>query len=63
MVIIATNLEKVEEAGGTDEIVSQIALSCRRLKIPLIYSMNRYRLGCATKFKGQLVSAVGIRNF
>jgi hypothetical protein len=25
--------------------------------------MNRYRLGCVAKFKGQLVSAVGIRNF
>jgi len=63
MVILATNLEKVEEAKGTDEIVTAIAATCRSKKIPLVFAMNRWKLGCASKFKGQLVSAVGIRSF
>jgi ribosomal protein L7Ae-like RNA K-turn-binding protein len=45
-------MEKVEEAKGIDEIVHDISNYCRKNKIPLIYSMSRYRLGCATKYKG-----------
>ena len=52
MVILATNMEKVEEARGTDELVAQIALKCREKQVPLVFAMNRYRLGCASKFKG-----------
>ena len=62
-VILATNLEKVEEERGIDELVKSIAEMCRKRKIPLIYSMNRYRLGCVTKYKGQNVSACGIMNY
>lgn len=63
MVILATNLENVEEAKGTNELVTNIAIQCRKKNIPLVFAMNRFRLGCASKFKGQLVSAVGIRSF
>jgi ribosomal protein L7Ae-like RNA K-turn-binding protein len=52
MVILATNLEKVEEAKGTDEIVTNIAITCRAKKIPLVFAMNRFKLGCVSKFKG-----------
>lgn len=62
-VIMATNLEKVEQEKGIDDLVSQIAEICRKNKIPLIYSLNRYRLGCAAKYKGQKVSACGIMNY
>lgn len=62
-VIIATDLEKVEIEKGVDDLVCQIAEICRKRKIPLVFSMNRYRLGCATKFKGQKVSACGIMNY
>lgn len=51
-VIIATDLEKVEIEKGVDDLVCQIAEICRKRKIPLVFSMNRYRLGCATKYKG-----------
>lgn len=37
--------------------------TCRRTQIPLVFSMSRYRLGCAAKFKGQYVSACGIMNY
>ena len=63
MVILATNMEKVEEEKGIDEVVADMASTCRRMDVPLVYSMNRYRLGCLSKFKGQNVSAVGIMNF
>lgn len=33
------------------------------MDIPLVYSLNRYRLGCLAKMKGQNVSAVGVMNF
>jgi len=62
-VIMATNLEKVEQEKGIDDLVSQIAEICRKNKIPLVYSLNRYRLGCAAKYKGQKVSACGIMNY
>jgi len=60
MVILATNLEKVEDERGIDEVVNEIAQSCRRVGVPLIFSMNRYQLGCVAQFKGMKVSAVGI---
>ena len=52
MVILATNMEKVEDEKGIDEVVSEIAEICRKTQTPLVYSMNRYRLGCVSKFKG-----------
>jgi ribosomal protein L7Ae-like RNA K-turn-binding protein len=60
---LATNLEKVEEEHGTDFIIRSIMQMCRKMKVPLVYSMTRYRLGCATKFKGQKVSACGVMNY
>ena len=62
-VILATNLEKVEEEHGTDYILKSIVKMCRKMKVPLVYSMTRYRLGCATKYKGQKVSACGVMNY
>jgi ribosomal protein L7Ae-like RNA K-turn-binding protein len=52
MVILATNLEKVEDDHGTDSVILRISEMCRKMKVPLVYSMSRYRLGCATKYKG-----------
>lgn len=63
MVILATNMEKVEEEKGIDEIVRDITLTCRKNKVPLVFSMPRYRLGCLAKYKGQYVSACGIMNY
>ena len=62
MVILATNLEKVEDDHGTDSVILKISEMCGKMKVPLVYSMSRYRLGCATKYKGQKVSACGIMN-
>ena len=63
MVIIATDLEKVEEEGGIDEVIATIANTCQKAKVPLVYNLTRTRLGCLAKQKGQSVSAVGVQNF
>ena len=63
MVIIATDLEKVEEEGGIDEVIATIAHTCQKAKVPLVYNLTRTRLGCLAKQKGQSVSAVGVQNF
>ena len=63
MVILATDMEKVEDEGGIDEIIAQIAQMCRTLKVPLVYILSRNRLGSLAKYKGQHVSAVGVQNF
>lgn len=63
MVILATNMERVQESSGIDQIVQEISDYCRKSKVPLVFSMSRYRLGCVTKYKGQAVSACGIMNY
>jgi len=49
MVVLATDLEKVDQERGTDEVVNAIAQICRRMNVPLVYAFNRYRLGCLAK--------------
>ena len=63
MVILATDMEKVEQKSGIDEVVLQIAEECRSRGVPLVFTMGRQRLGALTKFKGQKVGACGVMNF
>lgn len=63
MVILATDLEKVEQEKGTDEVINVIAQTCRKMEVPLVYAFDRNRLGCLAKNKGQKVSCVGVCNF
>ena len=63
MVILATDLEKVDFERGTDEVINAMAQICRRMNVPLVFAFNRYRLGCLAKHQGQKVSCVGICNF
>ena len=63
MVILATDLEKVEDEGGIDEMIASISSTCRKMRVPLVYNLTRSRLGCLAKHKGQYVSAVGVQNF
>ena len=63
MIILATDLEKVEGTKGTDSMVTLLADTCRQKRVPLVYSMTKYRLGALAKNRGQKVSCVGIMNF
>ena len=64
MIIIATNLEKVENAkNGLDEHLKMIIQECSMQKIPLIYCFNRNYLGRITKGFGNKASIVGIFNY
>ena len=63
MVILATNLEKVDQDRGTDEVICKLMQTCRRMQVPLVFAFDRYKLGCLAKFQGQKVSCVGISNF
>lgn len=63
MVILATDLEKVEQEKGTDEVINAIVQTCRNMNVPLVYAFDRYKLGCLAKFKGQNVSCLGVCNF
>ena len=64
MIIIATNLEKVENVkNGLDEHLKMIIEECNMQKIPLVYCFNRSYLGRITKGFGNKASIVGIFNY
>ena len=50
MVIVATNIERVEGEHGLDEQLLSITDECNRQGVPLIYAMSRQQLGYVTKF-------------
>ena len=41
MVILATDLEKVEQERGTDEVINAIVQTCRKMDVPLVYAFNK----------------------
>lgn len=63
MVILATDMEKVEEENGIDNFMIELMALCMKLKVPYVFSVNRFKLGCLAKVRGQKVSAVGVLNF
>ena len=63
MIILATDLEKVDYERGTDEVINELVQTCRRMQVPLVFSYDRYKLGCLAKYQGQKISCVGILNF
>ena len=52
MVIMAVNLERIEEDKGLDDLVEHMILKCRELNVPIVFAFTRYKLGLLTKFKG-----------
>lgn len=52
MVILATDLEKVESERGTDDVTIALIQTCRRLQVPLVFALDRYKLGCLAKYQG-----------
>ena len=63
MIILATDMEKVEEQNGIDDVVGELIKACKRLHVPLVFAMTRKQLGCLAKNAQQKVSAIGIQNF
>eukprot|EP00350_Pseudokeronopsis_sp_OXSARD2_P003544 CAMPEP_0170543448 /NCGR_PEP_ID=MMETSP0211-20121228/2558_1 /TAXON_ID=311385 /ORGANISM="Pseudokeronopsis sp., Strain OXSARD2" /LENGTH=284 /DNA_ID=CAMNT_0010846825 /DNA_START=1204 /DNA_END=2058 /DNA_ORIENTATION=+ len=63
LVIIAKNLERVEGEKGIDELIFEIIQRARDQKIPVIFSMTRYKLGLCSKYHGYAASIVGVLNF
>lgn len=52
MIIVAVNLEKVDGDKGLDDMVYHIIQTSREQKIPLIFSLTRYKLGFVSKYQG-----------
>jgi hypothetical protein len=52
MVIVAVNLERVEGLNGLDDMIYDIIQATRDQKIPLVFCLNRFKLGYVTKFQG-----------
>lgn len=63
MVVLATNIERVEGQDGLDEHILQIVQECNKQAIPLVYTMTRSQLGFVTKYRGYKASIVGIFNY
>lgn len=63
MVIVATDLEKVEEEHGIDEFLVELIQTCKKMKVPLVYCMSKKKLGCLARDPKQRASAIGIQNF
>ena len=49
MIVLATDLEKVDLERGIDEVINNIASICRAKGVPLVFAFSRYRLGCLAK--------------
>ena len=63
MVILATNIERVEGENGLDELLLKVKEECKRQGVPLVICMSRSQLGFTTKFAGQRASIVGVFNY
>jgi len=50
-VIMAVNIEPIKTEGGLDDLVWTVIQSCRRHRVPLVFSMNRRKLGKVTGCK------------
>ena len=50
MILLATDLEKVDSERGTDEVICNLIQTCRRMGVPLVFAFDRYRLGCLAKY-------------
>jgi len=61
-VIIATNIEWINSSGGLNEITDNIIRKCKSNKIPVVFALKRYNLGCALGRKIP-TSCVGILNY
>ena len=49
MLVVATDLEKVDFERGIDEVINTVAQLCRAKGVPLVFAFTRYRLGCLSK--------------
>ena len=63
MIIIATNIEKVDGDRGLDEFLYNMIKECQSQDIPVVFAMTRQQLGTVCKYRGEKASVVGIFNF
>jgi len=61
-VIIATNIDKIEADGGLDDQVEAIVEACAVSCIPVVFGLNRNKLGKAIGTSHK-ISSVGVTNY
>ena len=61
-IVFAPNIEKVEAEGGLDDVVSQLITEATSLNVPVVFSLNRYKLGKLC-YKKVPISCIGILNY
>lgn len=52
LLVIATNLERVDGDHGLDDIVHDLVTAARELKVPVVFALTRYKLGFVSKYQG-----------
>ena len=60
--IFAPNIEKIEAEGGLDDAVSQLIKDAGSVSVPVVFGLNRYKLGRLC-FKKVPISCIGILNY
>jgi len=61
-VLIATNIDKIEAEGGLDDQVQAVVDAARTSSIPVVFALNRNKLGKAIGTSHK-ISCVGIINY
>ena len=61
LLVIAPDVEKIESRGGLDDYLSTLINICDQNAIPIVFALNRRRLGIVCKKKGS-VSCVAVLN-
>ena len=62
LLVIAPDIEKIESKGGLDDCLSNLIDLCKINDCPIVFALNRQRLGITCKKKG-FVSCVGVLNY
>ncbi|CAG2170583.1 unnamed protein product, partial [Oppiella nova] len=62
LLVIAPDIEKIESRGGLDDSLSALISITQNNGIPIVFALNRYKLGRICKKKGY-VSCVGVLNY
>jgi ribosomal protein L7Ae-like RNA K-turn-binding protein len=60
---IVPNIEKVQnEKNNLDDRILKIIKDCREMKIPVLFGLNKFKLGKISRKKNSSVSMLGIIN-
>ncbi len=62
MVFIIPNIEKIEGKNGLDEKLLDIFKACKEKSVPILFGLNKFKLGQISRKKHSCISILSIIN-